>query len=68
MGRLTCECLNVSVHTKAKPTALDLKTLRLPAGEQERSFFKGQVAEIQLDLGGISEVSQQSVWFVVPPP
>ncbi|XP_022083715.1 uncharacterized protein LOC110975487 [Acanthaster planci] len=55
MGRLTCKCLNISIHTKAAPSPLDRTTLRLPAGERERGFFKGQVAEIQLDLGGISE-------------
>ncbi|XP_038053599.1 uncharacterized protein LOC119726045 isoform X2 [Patiria miniata] len=55
MGRLTCKCLNISVHTKAKPEPLDPSALRLPAGERDVDFFKGQVAEIQLDLGGISE-------------
>ena len=57
MGKLTCHCLNISVHTKVVPSALNITALRLSSEEQDDTFFKSQVAEIQLDLGGVAEVS-----------
>ncbi|XP_071809305.1 uncharacterized protein [Asterias amurensis] len=58
MGRLTCQCLNISVHTKAVPTPLKLAELRLTPEEQSDDFFRSDVAEVQLDLGGIAEAQR----------
>ncbi len=58
MGRLTCQCLNISVHTKAVLTPLNLAELRLTSEEQNDDFFRSDVAEVQLDLGGIAEAQR----------
>ena len=58
MGKLTCPCLNISVHVKSntlKP--LDSSKLRLTDEQREVKFFAHDIADVQLDLGGISEVS-----------
>ena len=58
MGKLKCQCLNISIHTKGdKLVAIDRAKLGLTSEQSQLDFFQSDVAEVQLDLGGISEVS-----------
>ena len=62
MGRLTCPCLNVSVHYKGASWDSRPVTARrlFPEGNKDR--LSGEtVCEVELDVAGVTMVSELSV-------
>ncbi|XP_063960819.1 uncharacterized protein LOC129268249 [Lytechinus pictus] len=56
MGKLTCECLNINIHTKGDDLRpLDPTLLGLSIDQLRAPFFERDIAEVQLDLGGVTE-------------
>lgn len=56
MGKLTCECLNINIHTKGNDLRpLDPTLLGLSIDQLRAPFFERDIAEVQLDLGGVTE-------------
>ncbi|XP_030844708.1 uncharacterized protein LOC100891962 [Strongylocentrotus purpuratus] len=56
MGKLTCECLNINIHTKGDDLQpLDPTLLGLSIDQLREPFFERDIAEVQLDLGGVTE-------------
>ncbi|XP_006818294.1 uncharacterized protein LOC100379062 [Saccoglossus kowalevskii] len=56
MVRLTCNCLNVSVHVKeSELKPLDRSSLGLSGEHLKDEFFSKDVALVVLDLGGITK-------------
>ncbi|KAJ8023966.1 Proline-rich AKT1 substrate 1 [Holothuria leucospilota] len=55
MAQLSCECLNIVLHTKGNHHPVNVSSLQLPLHAASIPFFKGKVCEVQLDLGGISK-------------
>ena len=57
MGKLTCECLNINIHTKGDDLQpLDRTLLGLSIDQLREPFLERDIAEVQLDLGGVTEV------------
>ncbi|XP_072171727.1 uncharacterized protein [Diadema setosum] len=56
MGKLTCQCLNINIHTKGDDLRpLDPTLLGLSIDQLRAPFFERDIAEVQLDLGGVTE-------------
>lgn len=66
MGRLCCNCLNVTVHhSSSAETGRRVPATRLlPEGCKDRIVDK-EVAEIELDVAGVTIVSPRIKYFAV---